>query len=254
MEPKTLIPIPAVSMLSAPSAFNNLPSTEISLTLPTAPAQGLPPRSCSCSPSKKSDLPDPSKPKDSRGGEMAVLIDGENISFRLFPQVQKWISQFGRPEIVRIYGDWSLPNMAGWKPVVLRHGLKAIHQFQGRKNSTDYELVMDAIELLHTRCEINSFCIVSSDADFGQLCLRLRGHGKQVIGFGEAKTSKTYREYCDEFVTFGPAPKGVSVKPCGDRKSPVYQIQGELEVPTCLVATPTSLRAETWAHKNGGAI
>lgn len=252
MDLKSLIPISASSMLSASKAFNNQPSTEFSFTLPAASAQNLPNRSCNCPPSKKSDLSDPSIPKERWEKLLAVLIDGENVSFRFFPQLQKMLSQIGRPGIFRVYGDWSLPNMAGWKPVVLRHGLKTIHQFQGRKNSADYELVMDAIELLNTRSEINSFCIVSSDADFGQLCLRLRGHGKEIIGFGEAKTAKTYREYCDQFLIL--APPQVMEKPHGEKKSSGHRFQRELANSSCLESTPTGFRAETWAQQREGAI
>lgn len=252
MQPKILMPIPADSMLSAPSACYNHPSTEFSFPWPTAPAQSLPTRSCNCPPSINSDVSDSSRPKGRWEKQLAVLIDGENVSFRFFLQIQKMLSQIGRPAIIRVYGDWSLPNMTGWKPVVLRHGLKTIHQFQSRKNSADYELVMDAMELLHARSEINSFCIVSSDADFGQLCLRLRGHGKEVIGFGEAKTAKTYREYCDQFLIL--APPQVMEKPHGEKKSSGHQFQRELANFSCLESTPTGFRAETWAQQRGGAI
>lgn len=159
---------------------------------------------------------------------IAVFIDAENISFQHYPKVQDHLRRIGTIACQRIYGDFSRTNLAGWKDVVLQYGIKTIHQYQVGKNSADQELMMDAIEMVSGRTDIDCFCIVSSDADFGQLCLRLRNHGKRVIGFGEEKSKPVYRNYFSEFVVLTlPKVKSSQALPSGKRAAtPVAQIRG----------------------------
>lgn len=138
---------------------------------------------------------------------IAVLIDGENISHRLYPQIHGHLQQQGEIAILRVYADWSLPNVSGWKPVALQNGIKAVNQFQIGKNSTDSVLIMDAIELLHQQADIDTFCIVSSDSDYCTLCQRLRDRGKTVLGFGSEQSSQELRKYCTSFQVLVPAGK-----------------------------------------------
>ena len=130
---------------------------------------------------------------------IVVFIDGENISHRHFPTILSYLNGIANFVDFRIYGDWSRPFLNGWKKIALEEGIKVVHQFNTRKNAADFEMVMDAIELLHKQHSIDSFCIVSSDADFANLCLRLRENGKVVIGLGESKAVASYRNCCNSF-------------------------------------------------------
>jgi uncharacterized LabA/DUF88 family protein len=51
--------------------------------------------------------------------------------------------------------------------VLLDHSIHSIQQFAYTKgkNATDSSLIIDAMDLLYTRC-FNGFCLVSSDSDF----------------------------------------------------------------------------------------
>jgi len=137
---------------------------------------------------------------------IAVFIDGENVSYRFFPQIRERLRLFGETVILRIYADWSLPNVSGWKPIVIQNGIRTIHQFQNGKNSTDAELIMDAIDILNQQPHVDTFCIVSSDSDYRTLCLRLRDRGKTVIGIGEEKSSQALRDSCSDFYAIGSSP------------------------------------------------
>lgn len=132
---------------------------------------------------------------------VAVFIDGENISHRFFPQIREKLLLLGETAVLRIYADWSLPNVRGWKPIVLQNGIRPIHQFQNGKNSTDAELIMDVMDILNQQTHVDTFCIVSSDSDYRTLCLRLRDRGKTVIGIGEGKSSRILRDACSIFYT-----------------------------------------------------
>jgi NYN domain len=89
----------------------------------------------------------------------------------------------------RIYGDWTTPNLAGWKAVLLDHSIQPVQQFRYTvgKNATDSAMIIDAMDLLHSR-RLDRFCIVSSDSDFTGLARRIREDGLLVVGFGERKT------------------------------------------------------------------
>ena len=49
---------------------------------------------------------------------IAVLIDGDNAQPSLLDEILAEISKYGRTTIRRIYGDWTSPNMNGWKDVL----------------------------------------------------------------------------------------------------------------------------------------
>lgn len=131
---------------------------------------------------------------------IAVLIDGENVSHRHFRAILEMATRNFTVAILRIYGDWSLPNLKGWGDVARQFGIRTVHQAHTGKSSADLELMMDATEISCSRSDISGFVVVSSDADFGQLCMRLRDQGKIVIGIGEEKTPLSYRNCCSEFV------------------------------------------------------
>ena len=50
---------------------------------------------------------------------LAVLIDADNASRTAMRDVMDEIAVYGTPTIKRIYGDWTTPNMASWKPILL---------------------------------------------------------------------------------------------------------------------------------------
>jgi len=130
---------------------------------------------------------------------IAVLIDGENISHRYFERILQQLRGIGDLVVVRIYGDWSRQSMAGWQSVAQSHPINPVHQFQRRKNTIDFHLAMDAVDIFHKQPEINHFCIISSDSDFSALCLWLRDKGKFVSGYGEAKSSQDYMNCFNDF-------------------------------------------------------
>ncbi|MEI2780756.1 MAG: NYN domain-containing protein [Candidatus Competibacter sp.] len=119
--------------------------------------------------------------------------------------LKKWlvreIVKYGIPSVKRIYGDWTTPNLAGWKSVLLDHSIQPIQQFRYTvgKNATDSAMIIDAMDLLYTR-RFEGFCLVSSDSDFTRLASRIREEGLLVYGFGEEKTPKAFVSACDKFI------------------------------------------------------
>lgn len=132
---------------------------------------------------------------------LAVLIDADNAPAVIVEGLFEEIAKYGVASVKRIYGDWTAPQLASWKKVLLDHSIQPIQQFAYTKgkNATDSSLIIDAMDLLYTR-RFDGFCLVSSDSDFTRLASRLREEGLVVYGFGEEKTPKPFVAACDKFV------------------------------------------------------
>ncbi len=133
--------------------------------------------------------------------KLAMLIDADNASPAIIEGLLAEIAKYGVASVKRIYGDWTVPRLRGWKDVLVEHAIQPIQQFgyTTGKNSTDSAMIIDAMDLLYTE-RLNGFCIVSSDSDFTRLASRIRESGLTVIGFGEKKTPKAFVGACDRFV------------------------------------------------------
>ncbi len=132
---------------------------------------------------------------------LAVLIDADNISAKNIKNMLIEISRYGTPTIKRIYGDWTKPDLGGWKNSLLEHAITPMQQYgyTSGKNSTDSAMIIDAMDILYTGA-VDGFCIVSSDSDFTRLAIRLREAGKMVYGIGEKKTPVSFIAACSKFI------------------------------------------------------
>jgi uncharacterized LabA/DUF88 family protein len=133
--------------------------------------------------------------------KLAVLIDADNAQPAIVDGLLSEIAKYGTANVKRIYGDWTLPGLKGWKEVLLSYSIQPIQQFgyTSGKNATDSALIIDAMDLLYT-AKFDGFCIVSSDSDFTKLASRIREAGLFVYGFGEKKTPKAFVSACDKFI------------------------------------------------------
>ena len=133
--------------------------------------------------------------------QFAVLIDADNASPAVVPDLLAEIAKYGSPAVKRAYGDWTTQNLVGWKDQLHRHAIQPMQQFAYTKGkgATDSACIIDAMDLLYAG-NVDGFCLVSSDSDFTRLATRLRESGKYVIGMGEKKTPEAFRAACDRFV------------------------------------------------------
>jgi len=139
--------------------------------------------------------------KEKNDLNLAVLIDADNIPYSNIKGMLDEIAKLGTPSIKRIYGDWTKPTVAGWKPALLEHAITPIQQYSYTtgKNATDSAMIIDAMDILHSN-KVDGFCLVSSDSDFTRLATRLRESSKLVIGIGEKKTPNPFIVACDKFI------------------------------------------------------
>ena len=139
--------------------------------------------------------------EDTRLRRFAVLIDADNTSPRIAAGLFEEVAKFGEASVRRIYGDFSSPRMKSWADILQKYAIDPYQQFAYTtgKNASDIALVIDAMDLLHSR-RFDGFCLVSSDSDFTRLASRLREEGADVYGFGARKTPESFRQACRRFI------------------------------------------------------
>lgn len=138
---------------------------------------------------------------DQNNLRLAVLIDADNVPRDSLKPAMEEIAIYGTPTIKRIYGDWTSPNIGGWKQSLLENAVTPIQQYSYTtgKNSTDSAMIIDAMDILYAG-QCDGFVLVSSDSDFTRLAIRLREAGMYVIGMGEKKTPNPFIVACDKFI------------------------------------------------------
>jgi hypothetical protein len=123
---------------------------------------------------------------------VALLVDGENLSSVFGAALLKVAREYGAPTVRRVYGKSE--HITGWE----QEGYRLVPTRPG-KNAADLLLCVEAISLA-LREEFHTLLIASSDSDYAYLAEHLRELGHEVIGIGEAKTPRSYRETCTGFV------------------------------------------------------
>jgi uncharacterized protein (TIGR00288 family) len=144
---------------------------------------------------------------------MAVFCDFENVAlgvadakFAKF-DIDKVLDRLllkGSIVVKKAYCDWD--RYKSWKGVMHEAAFELIeipHVRMSGKNSADIRLVVDALDLCHTKPHVDTFVIISGDSDFSPLVSKLRENNKNVIGVGvKNSTSDLLIANCDEFIFY----------------------------------------------------
>ena len=144
---------------------------------------------------------------------MAVFCDFENVAlgvadakFAKF-DIGKILDRLllkGSIVVKKAYCDWD--RYKSWKGVMHEAAFEMIeipHVRMSGKNSADIRLVVDALDLCHTKQHVDTFVIISGDSDFSPLVSKLRENNKTVIGVGVKNSSSDLLiANCDEFIFY----------------------------------------------------
>jgi hypothetical protein len=132
---------------------------------------------------------------------VALLIDGENTSFRHMAFIQSHIVQLGILKPRRVYGDWSSGQLRGWETLLSFYGLERRHcePVAFSKNAADIALVVDAMQLFYSH-GIRTFSLVASDSDYTPLVEALCSRGCFVMVLGMAMTPLALQKASTMFV------------------------------------------------------
>jgi uncharacterized LabA/DUF88 family protein len=131
---------------------------------------------------------------------VALLIDAENSPASSVEFVLSEVARHGVAHVRRAYGDWKNPSLGPWEERLHALAIKPIQQFSytARKNASDIAMVIDAMDLMHAG-DMDGIALMSSDADFTPLTMRLLSSGLKVYGYGERKTPAPFVNACSRF-------------------------------------------------------
>ena len=148
------------------------------------------------------------------GRNVALLIDADNASPDSLDPVLTVLAELGIVNIRRAYGNWQKPALGGWAKIVHLHAIEPQQQFDitKGKSATDMKMIIDAMDLLYGG-RVGGFGIMSSDADFMPLAMRIRQDGLPVYGFGAAKTPKSFQNACSRFIDVEALAKAAEPEP-----------------------------------------
>lgn len=144
---------------------------------------------------------------------LAVFVDFENLalgfadkrgtSFEMNRVLDRLLEK-GKVIVKVAYADWA--RFTRYKSALHEAGVGLVEipvRAMTGKNSADIRLVVDAMELCHTKPHIDTFVIVSGDSDFTPLVSKLKENGRHVIGVGmRDSTSTLLADNCDEFLYY----------------------------------------------------
>src|SRR5205814_6319675 len=144
---------------------------------------------------------------------MAVFLDLENIALGAhdadFPafDIRKVLERLllkGQIVVKKAYCDFE--RYKTFKRGLHEAAFELIeipHVRQSGKNSADIRMVVDALDLCYTKAHVDTFVILSGDADFSPLVSKLRENNKCVIGVGvKHSTSDLLTANCDDFLFY----------------------------------------------------
>ncbi len=130
------------------------------------------------------------------------LIDADNAQPADHRALLAEVAKYGVASVKRIYGDWTEPNLGGWKEQLLAHSIQPIQQFAYTtgKNATDarddHRRDGPALHRHASTASASSPATATSPA----WPPGIRESGLTVYGFGERKTPEPFVAACDKFI------------------------------------------------------
>jgi len=157
---------------------------------------------------------------DNAEKRIALLIDADNAPASKIDVILAEVARHGAANVRRAYGNWKSANLKPWEATLHAYAIRPIQQFaySKGKNASDMAMVIDAMDLLYAR-SVDAFAIVSSDADFTPLVMRILTDGVKVYGFGEKKSPEPFVNACSLFIYVE-----ALVQPSAEVEEPVLKV------------------------------
>jgi len=138
---------------------------------------------------------------------IAVLWDIENVNpgvdSLFLDGFKDYILQFGRLTIAKAFADWSKATVKMIGELLAKNHFELIHVPKARKDSADISLISHGIEIALNNPNIDTFILVTGDADFRPLILSLRKSGKFTHIICDAnKASEDLLILADSFIDY----------------------------------------------------
>jgi uncharacterized protein (TIGR00288 family) len=146
-----------------------------------------------------------------RGQQAALLIDFDNVTVGVHSSLADELNRLLKSEIIpgnvavqRAYADWRrFPQFITQLSEASVELVFAPSYGAANRHSTIMRLAVDALELVFTRPDIGAFILLSGNSQLSALVVKLKEHGKYVIGVGNrGSASMLLRQACDEYYVY----------------------------------------------------
>ncbi|GAA1145844.1 NYN domain-containing protein [Nesterenkonia lutea] len=188
------------------------------------------------------------KPEETR---IALLIDADNAPASKVDVVLAEVARHGVANVRRAYGDWKSPRLQQWEAALHPYAIRPMQQFaySTGKNAADMAMVIDAMDLLRAG-SVDAFALVSSDADFTPLVMRILADGLKVYGFGQRKTPEPFVNACSLFVYVeGLGPPTASPEAAPETDTAATKLRGDARLVLLMRnAVEAATGDDGWAH------
>ena len=148
---------------------------------------------------------------------IALLIDSDNFSANYLNVLRDELHEIGDIVVARAFGDFSAINKNQFHDLGILPVLQTPYT-QG-KNASDIRITIDAMDILR-KDKVDCFCLATSDSDFTPLAIRLKEEGMTIIGAGEEKTPKPFRNVCHKFILVDVIYRGIEERKNVNKKAP----------------------------------
>lgn len=132
---------------------------------------------------------------------VALFIDGENISFRYADIIMRITKQQGEIALAKVYGRQCDTYTREWS-----ERAKYIEELQDirlcggpQKDKVDRKIQKDALNMSKEAKNIDIYIFVASDQGYVSVTEELRKQGKRVVVIGEKKAPDSLRNACSKF-------------------------------------------------------
>lgn len=147
--------------------------------------------------------------------QLAVFLDLDNIEIESKKKMNQHLDpillknkcmELGKIRFLTAYADFTESAGQPLRIKLAQEGYEindlpslGIHS----KNSADIQIVVDALTLAYEIRDIDTFVLITGDADFNPLTKKLRRSGKRIIVIGlDSSTAISLKKNCDQFIAY----------------------------------------------------
>ncbi len=154
---------------------------------------------------------------------IALLIDIDNakVSLNVFKDIIEQVSKVGKLSYCKVYGFNERKHIR-FDEVIEKYGFESTPTMRYKKRAKsqlDTRIIIDAVNLVHTKPFIDAFAIVAGDGDLVPLLSFLRANNKQLLTVATEVTDGNDHMY-DQKITLSvhyAKPSKLSKKELSDR-------------------------------------
>lgn len=151
---------------------------------------------------QKSDKSEPQTKSTAKGKQVAVFIDGENISHKKAEKIMEKSANRGQIEFARVYGVQNNNSDKCWIKTSGELNIKHIRLAGGsKKNKVDKKMFEEIFNEAKKKDHAETIVIATNDADFVPVVKEVSDMGIHVVIMGlKTSLSDKMKKVCDSFV------------------------------------------------------